>query len=140
MRALVIDGQGGGVGRMVVENLKKRCADAEVFAVGTNAIATAAMLRAGADVGATGENAVCVHVRRADVVIGPIGIVVADALMGEVSPKMAAAVGASDAEKILIPVGKCGVYVAGTENVNLALAVEDATRAAEKIIAARRDV
>lgn len=126
VKVVVIDGQGGGVGRTIVEQVKGRFPKLSVMAVGTNALATAAMLRAGADAGASGENAVKVNAKDADVILGPVGIVVADALLGEVSPAMAAAVGASAAVKILIPIGKCHVQVAGIKDITLSSAVENA--------------
>ncbi len=109
MNILVIDSQGGGMGRQLVSAVKERLPHAYVTAVGT----TAAMLRAGADVAATGENAVIVGCRRADVIVGPIGIVIADSLYGEVTPAMAVAVGQSRARRILIPVNHCENIVAG---------------------------
>lgn len=107
MNILVIDGQGGRLGKQVIETVRKNFPESRITAVGTNAMATAAMLKGGADEGATGENPVIVACRRADYIIGPIGIVIADALLGEVTPKMAAAVGQSDAVRILIPMNRC---------------------------------
>ena len=104
MKLVVIDGQGGRMGRAVVEQLKKEYPELMIAAIGTNSTATAAMMRAGADCGATGENPVIVNCRDADLIIGPLGIVIADSLMGEITPAMAAAVGSSRAHKILIPV------------------------------------
>lgn len=112
-RILVIDGQGGGLGRQLVAALAAACPEAELIAVGTNSLATSAMLKAGAARGATGENAVIVNSRRADVIVGPLGIVVADALLGEITPAMAAAVGQSSAQRVLLPVSQCDTYVAG---------------------------
>lgn len=112
-RILVIDGQGGGLGRQLVAALAAACPEAELIAVGTNSLATSAMLKAGAARGATGENAVIVNSRRADVIVGPLGIVVADALLGEITPAMAAAVGQSSAQRVLVPVSQCDTYVAG---------------------------
>lgn len=114
MNILVIDGQGGMIGRQLITEIRKRIPAAEITAVGTNTLATASMLKAGADQGATGENAVIVCARRADIVIGPIGIVIADSLLGEVTPAMAAAVGSSDVKKILLPVNKCNNIIVGT--------------------------
>ena len=109
----VVDGQGGGMGRGLVEAVKKKWPSLHVRALGTNSLATAAMLRAGADDGATGENAVVVGCRRADVILGPIGIVMADALLGEITPAMAQAVAQSDARRILIPSNRCDTLVVG---------------------------
>lgn len=113
-RILMIDGQGGMLGRQLVEAVRKSIPDAEITAVGTNSAATATMLKAGAHQGATGENAVVVGVRHADIIAGPIGIVIADSLLGEITPVMAAAVGSSDAVKILLPVNRCNNIVIGT--------------------------
>lgn len=104
MKVIVIDGQGGRMGRAIVEQLKSVCPELPVLALGTNSTATAAMLKAGADAGATGENPVITGSRDADLIIGPIGIVIADSMLGEITPAMAAAVGSSPAHKILIPV------------------------------------
>ncbi|HOG02296.1 MAG: hypothetical protein BWY35_00591 [Firmicutes bacterium ADurb.Bin248] len=110
---LIIDGQGGRIGKLLIEGIKAARPDAELLAVGTNSIATTAMLKAGANRGATGENAVVVNCRQADVIAGPLGIVVADALMGEISPAMAVAVGQSRALKLLIPINLCDNVVVG---------------------------
>jgi len=112
-KILVIDGQGGKLGRLVIEQLKALALNCEIGAVGTNSIATAAMLKAGADWGATGENPVVVACRDASIIIGPMGILVADSLHGEVTATMAAAVGACSAQKVLIPISRCRVHVAG---------------------------
>ncbi len=125
MKLLVIDAQGGGIGRQVVTAIRKNIPDAAITAVGTNTAATTAMLKAGADNGATGENAVIVGVRKADVIIGPIGIVIADSLLGEITPAMAAAVGQSSATRILIPVNHCDNIVAGTQGLAMKTLVED---------------
>ena len=113
MKIAVIDGQGGRIGRTVIEQLKEKHGELELFAIGTNSIATSAMLKAGADYGATGENAVIVNAADSDIIIGPIGIVFANALLGEITPAIATAIGASKAYKILIPVNRCNHYVAG---------------------------
>jgi hypothetical protein len=115
MVVLVVDGQGGGVGRALVEELKGMLAglDCRIIAVGTNTAATTAMRKAGADSVATGENAVIYNAARADIIAGSIGIIAANAMMGELSPAMAAAISSSDAIKILIPSNKCGLVVAG---------------------------
>lgn len=131
MKVLIIDGQGGGVGKALTERMKAELPDIQLIALGTNVMATAAMLRAGADQGATGENAICVNAQGADLIMGPIGIIVADSMMGELSPKMAGAVGASRAKKILVPIGKCRVQVAGASGGQLGAAIEDAVRLAK---------
>ena len=115
----IIDGQGGRMGKALIEHLKREFPDQELLAVGTNSIATAAMLKAGADYGATGENPVLVAARDSDIIIGPIGIVIADSLFGEVTPAMAAAVGRSHASQILMPVNRCNHHVAGCENLSM---------------------
>lgn len=115
----VIDGQGGKMGRTIIEQLKKDFPNQEILAIGTNSIATSAMLKAGADYGATGENPVIVAARDSDIIIGPIGIVIADSLHGEVTPAMAAAVGRSKAYQILMPVNRCNHRVVGCENLSM---------------------
>ena len=112
MKIIVIDGQGGKMGKGVVEQLKKAHPELELIAVGTNSIATSAMLKAGADAGATGENPVVVNSRDADIIIGPIGIVIANSLLGEITPAMALAIGESEAVKILVPMERCHIRVA----------------------------
>ncbi len=114
MNILIIDAQGGGIGKQVVAAVKRELPQAEITAVGTNSMATTAMLKAGADHAATGENAVVAGCRRADVIIGPIGIVIADAMFGEVTPAMAVAVGQSAAKRLLIPVNHCDNIVVGS--------------------------
>ena len=115
MNILVIDGQCGRLGQLLIERLKAAHLSETITAVGTNSAATAAMLKAGAPQGATGENAVIVNCRRADVIVGPLGIVCADALLGEVTPAMAKAVGQSDACKLLIPTNRCNHQVVGVD-------------------------
>ena len=112
-KVLVIDGQGGGLGRQLVSALAAACPEAELTAGGTNSLAANAMLKAGASRAATGENAVVVNCRRADVIVGPIGIVIADALLGEITPAMAAAVCQSGAKRVLVPINHCENYVVG---------------------------
>lgn len=119
MKIVIIDGQGGKLGKLLVEQLKQACPQAELYAIGTNSIATATMLKAGADFGATGENPVIRAAMDADAVLGPIGIVVANAILGEVTPKMAEAVGSCKAKKLLIPMNSCGVSVAGVQELPL---------------------
>ena len=128
MNILVIDGQGGQLGCSVIKGIYEKYPDADITAVGTNANATAAMVKAGAKKAATGENPVTVTVKKADVIIGPVGIVVADAMLGEITPKMAHAVGSSDAVKILIPVNKCEILVAGVSPVPVSALIDDAVK------------
>ncbi len=129
MKIVVIDGQGGRLGCLLVEAVKSRLSQAQVYALGTNSVATAAMLKAGADFGATGENPVVRGVMDADGVLGPVGIVVANAILGEVTPAMAEAVGSCRAKKFLIPMNSCGVVVAGTEELPLPAYVARAVEA-----------
>ena len=119
MNIMVIDGQGGRMGKSIVEQMKRNFPEDEILAIGTNSIATAAMLKAGADAGATGENPAIVGCRTADLIIGPLGIVIADALLGEITPAMAAAIGQSRAKKILLPVNRCQHYVVGCRDLPL---------------------
>ena len=118
MNIVIIDGQGGQLGVQLIQKIKSNQIDSTITAIGTNAIATSSMLKAGANVGATGENPVIVACRKADVIIGPIGIVIADSLHGEITPKMALAVGQSDAVRILLPMNKCDNIVAGTSSLS----------------------
>ena len=119
MKLVVIDGQSGRMGQLFIERVKAAALPCEITAVGTNAIATAAMLKAGADQGATGENPVLVACRTADIIAGPIGILAADSLMGEITPAMAVAVGQSQAKKLLLPVNQCSNLVAGVPPLTL---------------------
>ena len=126
MKVLVIDAQGGGIGRQLVTGIKAKIPSAFVTAVGTNSVATSSMLKAGADVAATGENAVKVGARKADVIVGPIGIVIADALYGEITPEMAVAVGQSDAKKVLIPINHCDNIIAGVPDLSIGKLIDSA--------------
>src|SRR5690554_2056910 len=124
MNILVIDAQGGGIGRQLVAAIKQNITNAEITAVGANSTATSAMLKAGADYAATGENAVVVGCRKADIIVGPIGIVIADALFGEITPRMAKAVGQSAARKILIPINHCANIVVGVADLSISEMVQ----------------
>ena len=126
MRIVVMDGQGGNIGRMLARRISEEFPQAELLCVGTNSIATANMLKGGCARAATGENAAVAACRKADVLIGPIGIVIADALLGEVTEKMAAAVGRSDAVRILLPLNRCDTLVAGVADTAPARLIEDA--------------
>jgi len=141
MNILVIDGQGGQLGSQLVKAVLQQFKEVKIMAVGTNAIATAAMLKAGAHQASTGENPVVVACRKADVIIGPIGIVIADAMFREVTPKMAAAVGQADAMRILLPVNKCDNLVAGVPDLSMSTLIEDVIvklRGLEKRVASDR--
>ena len=127
-KILVIDAQGGGIGKQIISALKKSSPQQWITAVGTNNMATAAMLKAGADEAATGENAVIVCARRADLIIGPVGIVIADSMLGEITPRMAAAVGQSDAERLLIPVNHCSNYIVGVPDLSMGQLIEAVAR------------
>lgn len=129
MKIVVIDGQGGRLGKLLVEGVRGRMPQAEIYAIGTNALATASMLKAGADFGATGENPVVRAVMDADGVLGPVGIVVANAILGEVTPAMAEAVGSCRGRKFLIPMNNCGVVVAGVSEQPLSAYVASAVEA-----------
>ena len=124
MNILVIDAQGGGIGKQVVAAIKQNMPEMEITAVGTNSAATTAMLKAGADHAATGENAVIVGCRRADVIVGPVGIVIADSLYGEITPAMALAVGQSNARRLLIPVNHCDNFIVGVSDLSLGKLIE----------------
>ena len=119
MKITIIDGQGGKIGKTLIEQLKKRHPELELYAIGTNSIATSAMLKAGADYGATGENPCIVNAQDSDIIIGPVGIVFANALLGEITPAIATAVGASKAFKILIPTNRCNHYIVGCEEAGI---------------------
>ena len=126
MTVLVLDGQGGRLGKQLVKEVLERFPEQEVLAVGTNSMATESMLKAGAPRAATGENAVVVACRKADVIVGPIGMVIADALLGEVTPAMATAVGQSGAARILLPSDKCETLIAGIGGQSMADLIRDA--------------
>lgn len=126
MKITVVDGQGGKLGRQIIEKLNAAFDDAEIIAIGTNSLATSTMLKGGASAAATGENALIVACRNSNVIVGPIGIVIADALMGEITPQMAAAVGSSNAFRVLLPVSKCNNYIACAGNATLNEMIEDA--------------
>ena len=119
MNILIIDAQGGGIGKQLVSAIKKNMPKVSVTAVGTNAAATSAMIKAGAENAATGENAVVVNSKKADVIVGPIGIVIADALLGEITPLMATAVAQSPAKRILIPINHCDNIVVGVDDLSI---------------------
>jgi hypothetical protein len=133
MKILVIDAQGGGIGKQVVAAIKREQSHVEITAVGTNSTATTAMLKAGADHAATGENAVVVGCRTADVIIGPIGIVIADAMFGEVTPTMAIAVGQSRAKRLLIPVNHCDNTIVGISDLSVGSLIEEVLKEINKM-------
>ena len=126
MKILIVDGQGGGVGRQLAARIKEAFPDVSLMAVGTNTIATSSMLKGGADNAATGENAILVAARKADVIIGPLGIVVADSLGGEITPAMANAVAQSDAKRILLPFKHCDNVIVGVSDYALTSLIQQA--------------
>ncbi len=139
MRILVIDGQGGRLGRKLVESIRRTCPASEIMAVGTNSMATQAMMNANcANRLATGENAVIVACRRAEIIVGPLGIVMADALLGEITPAMAHAVTASPARRVLIPMNLCDTHVAGVARSSAAI-LEDAMNQIRQIAEGEHD-
>jgi len=129
MRAAVIDGQSGRMGALFIERARRAGLDCELIAVGTNAIATSAMLKAGASAGATGENPVLVACRSCDVIVGPVGILAADSILGEITPEMAVAVGRSPAKKLLLPFNQCNTIVVGTRSLTLNRLIDEAVEA-----------
>ena len=126
LRIMIMDGQGGGVGKSLVEELRSAYPEAELIAVGTNATATANMMRGGTALGATGENAVVYNSSRVDVIVGPIGIVMANAMLGEITPKMSEAVASSEAKILLIPMSRCNAAVMGVESRKLSDYIKEA--------------
>lgn len=137
MNITIIDGQGGQLGAQLIKSISSSFPSANLTAVGTNSVATATMLKAGAKYAATGENPVIVACRNADIIIGPVGIVIADSLLGEITEKMAVAVGQSRAVRLLIPMNKCDNIIAGVPNLNVGALVEDAILKLHSIIASR---
>ena len=119
MEIVVVDGQGGGIGSSVIEILKKEIGDIFIVAIGTNSAATNRMKKAGADVVATGENAIVYNAKNAKIIVGPIGFVIANSMYGEVSSKMAEAISSSEAIKYFIPVSKCSGHVLGVESKSI---------------------
>lgn len=134
MKVLIIDGQGGGIGKALVAKLNKALPEVPLTALGTNALATAAMLKAGAKQGATGENAIAWQCRDADVILGVTGILVAGGLMGEISPMISAAVGQSPAVKILIPTERCGLKIVGGRQASMEEALNECVEEVRKLI------
>ena len=143
MKIVIIDGQGGKMGSLLIETLRQSSLFRQsesgknppsLVAIGTNSIATSAMLRAGATAGATGENPVLVNCRDAAVIVGPIGILAADSLMGEITPAMAVSIGQSPAQKVLLPVNKCNHYVAGVQEMPLQKLIQDAVQFIENYL------
>jgi NAD(P)-dependent dehydrogenase (short-subunit alcohol dehydrogenase family) len=130
---VVIDGKGGGIGSSIVKRLSSMKGEVKILAMGTNSQATVNMLKSGAHDGATGENAICHMVQKADLIIGPMAIVVSNSMMGEISPKVAQAIASSDAKKLLIPTQKCGISVLGVKEMTMAQMIESIPEAIKKI-------
>lgn len=128
MNILVIDAQGGGIGKQLVARIKKEYPSETVIAVGTNSIATAAMIKAGADQGATGENSVIVACRTADIIIGPVGIVITDAMLGEITETIAQTIAKAKATRILIPFNMCDTMIAGIADTSTGSLIDAAMR------------
>ncbi len=125
---MVLDAQGGGLGKQLITSIKKDLPEIRVLAIGTNSAATAAMLKAGADEAATGENAARVAAAKADVIIGPIGMVIADAMLGEITPMIACSVAQAAAKRILIPFSNCDNYIAGVSDFAAGHLIADALK------------
>lgn len=137
MKIIVIDGQGGGIGRSLTAGIRQADLPCQVLAVGTNAIASSNMLRAGADSCASGENAILYNARRCsetDIITGPIGIIHANSMYGEISPAMAGAVSESEAFKVLVPSNKCPLFVAGTAEKSLPEYIDDAVAKIRELV------
>ena len=135
MKIVIIDGQGGRIGRMLVEGIKDRLDNHQLIAIGTNSLATAAMIKAGASQAATGENPVVFNSQDADLIVGPIGIVMANSMLGEVTEKMAVAISSSKAKKILIPISKCNHIVVCINNQSLSVYIDQTIEEILKLIA-----
>ena len=134
MKVVVIDGQSGRSVQLCIEKAVKANLNCDLIAIGSNAIATSSMLKAGASMGATGENPVMVVSRTADIIVGPIGILAADAMLGEITPAMAAAVGQSNAIKLLLPVNLCNNVVVGTQSLSLSAILDEAVELLRQIL------
>ena len=134
MKVVVIDGQSGRIGQLFVDKVIKAKLPCQLIAIGTNAIATSAMVKSGASMGATGENPVIVASRTADIIVGPIGILAADAMLGEITAPMAAAVGRSSAKKLLLPVNLCNNIVVGTQTLSLSAILDEAVETLRQLL------
>lgn len=135
LNVAVVDAQGGGLGASIVKSLIEKYGERiSILALGTNAIATSAMMKSGASACATGENAVCYNAARADIIIGGIGIIAASGMMGEITPAMAKAISESDAVKVLIPVSKCNIIIPGVSNLGLKELIDTAVDAVSSLL------
>ena len=141
MRIAVVDGQGGGIGKAIVEKLRTLLgSELEILALGTNALAAALMLKAGANEGASGENAIVVNAPKVDVIVGSVGIISANSMLGELTEKMAVAISQSPAKKVLIPLNKCNIHIAGIKNEPLPHYIDDAVELVKTFIGGSRHV
>lgn len=137
LKILIIDGQGGGIGKALAEQIRTTFSQADLIALGTNSAATSNIMRGGAKTGATGENAIivnCGHCTSADIIVGPIGIVMANAIMGEITPAMAQAVSNSAAHKVLLPTSRCHALIVGVQERPMAKFIEETVNAIKKMI------
>lgn len=134
MKVVVIDGQGGRLGKLMIEAITEERLQCDLIAIGTNSVATGVMMKAGATQGATGENPVLVACRDADVIIGPIGIISADSMLGEITPQMAVAVGSSRAHKLLLPLSHCDNQVVGVKEMSMNEMVKEAVRELKELL------
>lgn len=141
MKIAVIDGQGGGIGKVIIDKVRLSFGErVSIIALGTNSLATAAMLKAGANECATGENAIVVNVQKVDIIMGSIAIMVSDSLTGELTQAMANAITKSNAAKVLIPLNKCSIYIAGTINQPLPHYIDDSIKIIKEIIGGKKNV
>ncbi|MBM7868053.1 DUF3842 family protein [Heliobacterium gestii] len=141
MRIAVIDGQGGGIGRHIVERIRQELPDdIDILALGTNAMATAAMLKAGANDGATGENAMVQNLPEVDIIAGSVAIVMAHSMLGELTPAMAEAVGRAKAKKIMIPLNRSRIEIAGAKSEPLPHQVQALVRRIKELVEEERHV
>lgn len=134
MKIVIIDGQSGKIGKSITEQIRKISPDLELYGIGTNSLATSAMLKGGADFCATGENACMINAQDADIILGPIGIIIADSLLGEITPAIAAAIGSSKAYKILIPTNRCNHFIAGCQENSLSESIRIAVEKLETVL------
>ena len=134
MRIAVVDGQGGGIGRAIVEKIKAGVPNVEIVALGTNSVATGQMLKSGADEGATGENAIIHNMKYVDIVVGVIAIINANSMMGELTAKMACAIGESGAFKVLLPINRCHIHVVSVEEATLSVHIDNAVTAIKEYV------
>ncbi len=134
MKITIIDGQGGKMGKSIIKQLKKEHPELTLYAIGTNSIATSAMLKAGADFGATGENPCIVNAQDSDIIIGPVGIVMANSLLGEITPAIATAIGSSKAYKILLPVNRCNHFIVGCSDIPFSESIQQVCKKVEALL------